>query len=71
MSSQRPEGAKTDAGNPGTNGRFELDRKIPGSEGLGGGAGSHLRTGLARELTGQNRIFGRFRQQDSSETPAY
>jgi hypothetical protein len=37
MSSQRPEGAETDVGNPGTNGRSELDRKIPGSEGLGGG----------------------------------
>jgi hypothetical protein len=37
MSSQRPEGAETDVGNPGTNGLSELDRKIPGLEGLGGG----------------------------------
>jgi hypothetical protein len=46
MSSQRPEGAENDVGNPGTNGRSELDRKIPGSERLGGGVRSPVRTGL-------------------------
>jgi hypothetical protein len=30
---QRPKGVGTDSGNPGTNGLYEHDRKIPGSKG--------------------------------------
>jgi len=36
---QRPKGAGTDSGNPGTNSLLEPDRKIRGSAGLGGGHG--------------------------------
>src|SRR6516164_2016957 len=46
VGSQRLKGPETDSGKPRTNGVFEPDGKIPGSEGLGGGGCQSAKTGL-------------------------
>ena len=60
---QRPKGAVTDSGNPGTNGLLEPDGKIHGSARLGGGGRSQAKpfsksnSLLAGKITGNFFVF--------------
>jgi hypothetical protein len=60
VSPQRQKGAETGSANSGTNGQSELNGKIPGSQGLGGGACRFCEP-VSVELTGINRAKSYFR----------